>query len=102
MTFAIITDSASDIEPEFEIKENIFIVPTIIIFDKEEFRDTEINRNEFLNRIKSGDIATTSQPSPADIDDKYREALKTSEGQEILGIHFEERCGYESIYYDWS
>ncbi|OLS28910.1 MAG: DegV domain-containing protein [Candidatus Heimdallarchaeota archaeon LC_2] len=100
MTFAIITDSASDIEPEFERKENIFIVPTIIIFDKEEFRDTEINRNEFLNRIKSGDIATTSQPSPADIDDKYREALKISESKEILGIHLTSRLSgtFSTVY----
>ena len=87
MTFAIITDSASDIEPDFGRKENIFIVPTIVIFNKEEFRDSEINREDFLNRIRSGDIATTSQPSPADIDEKYKEALKTSENNEILGIH---------------
>ncbi len=87
MTFAIVTDSASDIEPEFRKNENIFIVPTIILFGKEEFRETDISREVFLDRIKSGDIATTSQPSPADVDEKYREALNTTETNEILGIH---------------
>ncbi|MHA2099198.1 MAG: DegV family protein [Candidatus Kariarchaeaceae archaeon] len=87
VTFAIVTDSASDIEPEFREKENIHVVPTIVIFDKKEYRDTDISREEFLNRIKSGEIATTSQPSPADIDEKYKEALDSTSSKEILGIH---------------
>lgn len=87
MTFAIVTDSASDIEPEFRNNENIFIVPTIILFGKEEFRETDISREVFLNRIKSGDIATTSQPSPADVDSIYKQALDMTVTKEILGIH---------------
>lgn len=87
MSFAIVTDSASDIEPEFRKKENIFIVPTMVIFGKKEFRDSDISKIDFLDRIRAGDIATTSQPSPADADQIYKEALNSSENREILGVH---------------
>ncbi|MCE7735683.1 MAG: DegV family protein, partial [Candidatus Heimdallarchaeota archaeon] len=68
-------------------EENIFIVPTVVIFGKNEFRDSDISKKDFLDRIKAGEIATTSQPSPADTDKIYKEALDSSESREVLGVH---------------
>lgn len=87
MTFTIITDSASDIEPEFQESEDIRVVPTKFIFGSEEYRDTEMAREDFLNRLVSGEIATTSQPSPADFETVYLQALKDNPSKEILSIH---------------
>jgi DegV family protein with EDD domain len=87
LAFAIVTDSASDIEPQFREKENIFVVPTVVIFGKKEYRDSDISKQDFLDRIRSGEIAKTSQPSPADADEIYNLALDTNENREVLGIH---------------
>lgn len=87
MSFSIVTDSASDIEPAFGAKENIFIIPTVVIFGKSEFRDSDISKEDFLERIRAGEIAKTSQPSPADAEEIYLHALDSSENREVLGIH---------------
>ncbi|MFV2016026.1 MAG: DegV family protein, partial [Candidatus Heimdallarchaeota archaeon] len=98
--FAIVTDSASNIEPEFKAKENIFIVPTVVIFGKSEFRDSDISRNDFLERIRTGEIAKTSQPSPADVEKVYNEALNSAESREVLGVHLSSKLSgtFSTVY----
>jgi len=88
MVFSIVTDSASDIEPDFRESENIGVVPTVIIFGEDEvFRDTDITQKEFLDRLNAGQIAKTSQPSLEDFDKEYKAAGDRSEEKEVLAIH---------------
>ncbi|MCH8907321.1 MAG: DegV family protein [Candidatus Heimdallarchaeota archaeon] len=87
--FSIVTDRASDIEPEFQQDEKIYIVPTVILFEKtnEVFRDTEITKSEFLAKLNNGEVAKTGQPSLEDFDTIYRKAAHASEQNQVLAIH---------------
>ncbi len=87
MTFAIVTDSAADLDSKFILKENIRIVPTLLIFGKVAYYDGELSQNEVLDRIMSGEYATTSQSSPADFEKIYSQAVNDYRSKEILAIH---------------
>ena len=84
---AIITDSTCDIREE-ELKSlNVKRVPLYVNFNGEIFKDwVEISPEEVFRRIAAGDdIPGTSQPTPIDFNNAYKEAI--SEGaKEILVI----------------
>lgn len=64
---AIITDSASDINPKIAKKYNIKVIPLRIIFSSNTYRDKiEINSNKFYSMLKS-EIPKTSLPNAKDI-----------------------------------
>lgn len=84
----IITDSTSDISDEVLAKENIKFVPLRVHFgDKEEFLDRiELSPKDFYKKIASSDIMPhTSQPSPHDFVEAYKDAAKPEDT--IISIH---------------
>lgn len=84
----VITDSTSDIPKELVQDLNITVVPLKVHFGDETFTDGEsITAEEFYRKLVVSEIfPTTSQPSPVDFEQAYRQAVE--EGYtEILSIH---------------
>jgi DegV family protein with EDD domain len=87
MTIKIVTDSCADIPPQLAKELGITVVPVYLRFGNEIFRDVvDISQDEFYHRLLHGTIhPSTSQPSPQDFIDAYRELSKKADG--ILSIH---------------
>jgi DegV family protein with EDD domain len=80
MSVAIIADSSSDIPKDFCEKYSIAVAPLYIIFGNETFRDDgkQLPLKAFYDKIrKSPVMPTTSQPTPGDFLEIYKELLKT-------------------------
>jgi len=88
MTVEIVTDSLSDITPEFAKELGITVVPLYVRFGEEVYRDrVEMTTDEFYHRLVHGtNFPTTTQPSPGDFLDVYKKlARKTDEILVITG-----------------
>lgn len=82
----IVTDSTADL-PESLIEEyQVHVVPLRVHFGEEVFLDwVELKPGSFYNKLRKSDILPrTSQPSPGDFVEKYREI---GENQTIISIH---------------
>ena len=86
MSVAIITDSVSDLPGDVADGLGIAVVPLVVRFGNEEFRDgIDISMPEFYNKIRSGaPFPSTAAPSPADFAACYDDAAKRAD--EILVI----------------
>jgi len=86
MAVRIVTDSLSDITPEFAKELGIDVVPVYVRFGKEVFRDRiEMSTDEFYRRLVQGDVfPTTTQPSPGDFLEVFKRLAK--ETNEILVV----------------
>jgi DegV family protein with EDD domain len=75
---AWITDSTSNIEPEFALQHNILIVPIGISFNGETYKDgVDITEEEFYQKlISSPELPKTSQPSIGELVSMYEELKK--------------------------
>ncbi len=83
---AIVTDSTADLPTPVARGLGISVVPLKVIFGKEVYRDgVDIEPDTFYRRLVSGEVATTSQPSPGEFETVYRELLE--KGQSIVSIH---------------
>jgi DegV family protein with EDD domain len=82
MAVEIVTDSLSDITPEFAKELGITVVPLYVRFGEEVYRDrVEMTTDEFYHRLVNGtNFPTTTQPSPGDFLNVYKKlARKTDE-----------------------
>ncbi|MCV7191534.1 DegV family protein [Mycolicibacterium brumae] len=83
MTVVVVTDSSARIPPELAAAYGIRVVPLHILVDGEDLRDG-------LDAVPS-DIhdrpASTSGPSPAELEAVYRQALDDSGGDGVLAAH---------------
>ena len=78
----IITDSASDFEPN-ELKElMIDCIPLSVNFGDEEYKDNvTISKDEFFDKLKNTtEIVKTSQPSLHDIAEEFEAAEHSKDG----------------------
>ncbi len=77
----IITDAAADISKEQAREFDIKVLPFMITTgDKQIIADENLDREEFYDIIiNSAEVPTTSQMSPADIEDIYRSIGKDAE-----------------------
>lgn len=75
---AWITDSTSNIEPEFAQKHHIFVAPIGISFNGDTFKDgVDITEIEFYQRLSSSpNLPKTSQPSLGELVALYEELKK--------------------------
>lgn len=86
MSIRIITDSASDIT-QAEAKEmNITVIPLKTIFGDLEYLDgVTLDHITFYHKLIEGDVLpTTSQISPFDYEERFREAVE--QGDDVLCI----------------
>jgi len=82
----LVTDSASDLPPEFEKELDVTVVPLQIQFSNETFRDrVDLTAEEFYERLqRSSTLPSTAAPSPGAFATIFDElAEKTNE---ILGV----------------
>jgi DegV family protein with EDD domain len=86
MAVEIVTDSLSDITPEFAKELEITVVPLYVRFGEEVYRDrVEMTTDEFYHRLVNGtSFPTTTQPSPGDFLNVYKKLAKKSD--EILVV----------------
>lgn len=85
---AIVTDSTSDLTPEFIGDLNISIIPLKIKIGDDYYKDgVELSKREFWKRITSENIIPkTSQPSPAEFKELYEKLFKKGY-KKIISIH---------------
>ena len=84
MGVSIVADSASDVSQETAAKWGITIMPLKIRFGDEEFLDgkTLTNQRFYERLIESDELPKTSQISPADYEEVFREAV--DKGDEVV------------------
>lgn len=83
----IVTDSTSDLPRELAHEHGIRIVPAVVNFGLESFREgVDISTTEFFARlVASPTFPTTSQPSVGEFMEVYAQAGPS--GEPVLGIH---------------
>lgn len=83
----IITDSSADLPKEVFEKLDITVLPLLINFGEESYRDgLEINIDQLFHKIDNGDVfPNTSQVTPPRFEEAYRKYL--DEGYKIISLH---------------
>ncbi|MDQ4074927.1 MAG: DegV family protein [Chloroflexota bacterium] len=83
----IVTDSGANLPPAIVAKYNIAIVPLRVHIGDQSYREgIEISQERFYQQLVDADpLPKTSQPSPAEFEEVYREILE--QGDEIVSIH---------------
>ncbi|MCH8973891.1 MAG: DegV family protein [Chloroflexi bacterium] len=91
MTVKIVTDSTSDMSPELAAELGVTVVPLTVFFGEEAFKDgIDITRDEFMTRLTTGGVfPRTSQPSPGDFLEVYKEL--TEAGDDVVSIHISDK-----------
>ena len=84
MSVKIVVDSSSDLMPA--VKAKVRTVALSVFFGDQEYKDgITIQPDRFYEMLTQGDVMpTTSQASPADFEDAYREMVE--EGHEVVCI----------------
>lgn len=88
MSIGIVTDSTADLPVEYYESHNVTMVPLVVRFGDEVFRDwIDIKPDEFFKRLKTSNILPkTSQPSAGDFIGAY-EKLAGEGCEHIISIH---------------
>lgn len=82
---SLVTDSACDLPKEVVRAHGIHVVPMTLVFGEDAVRDgVDISADEFAERLRRGERATTSQPPPAAFLDSYRRAAE--DGEAVIGV----------------
>ena len=84
MAVKILTDSTSYIEQGIETKLDIRVVSLNVIFEKESFKERDINNEVFYKMMEKNGIPTSSQPSVQEIYDEMEKIVK--KGDALLCI----------------
>ena len=88
MAVRIVTDSTSDLPAELVTEFGIEVVPVIVRFGQDTFRDgVDITQDEVYRRLADGEPATTSQPAPADFTAVYDSILSQNPDDLIISLH---------------
>lgn len=82
----VVTDSTSDIPEQLTTGLGIIVVPLIVAFGTESFRDgIDLSPQQFLQRLESAaQLPKTSQPPTTAFEDVFRSALEN--GQDVVCI----------------
>lgn len=85
----IVTDSTSDIPPDLAKSLAIEVVPLALMFGEETYRDNvDMTPEQFYERLPRADkLPTTSQPSPVEYMEVYRDVMARYPGSSILSLH---------------
>lgn len=79
-SIGVITDSHSGISPNEATKLGIMVLPMPFYFGEEcYYEEVSITREDFFSRLNSGDRVSTSQPSPEEVMNIWREGLEKFE-----------------------
>jgi len=89
---AIVTDSTSDIPKDMVKEHQITSVPLSVIFGEKTFLDDgiQITIEEFYKKLRSEEkLPTTTQPTPGDFVDVYKDLLKDHD--RVVSIHISKK-----------
>lgn len=91
MKIKVITDSTSDIPHDVAEKLDIRVVPIYVRFGENTYRDgIDISSDQFYSMLTSSAVhPATSQPTPEDFTNTYKEYSDTYDG--IVSIHISSR-----------
>ncbi len=91
MSIKIVTDSTADLPQSLTEELGIMVVPVYVQFGNKTYRDrTDISEEEFYDRLLNFPAhPTTSQPSPQDFADAYKDLGRDADG--IISIHIAEK-----------
>ncbi|HET7037098.1 MAG TPA: DegV family protein [Thermomicrobiaceae bacterium] len=82
----IVTDSTSDLTWDLLSGQPITVVPLTVEIGGETFRDgLDLTREEFLARLRAGELPRTSQPPVGRFQQVYQELIDS--GQDIVSVH---------------
>ena len=83
----IVVDSTADLPPEVAADLGISVVPCLLHFGKETFREgIDISRAEFFRRLQTDpDFPRTAAPAPGQFEDAYRRLA--AETDTVVSIH---------------
>jgi DegV family protein with EDD domain len=83
---ALVADSTTYLPDEYVEKHEVRVAPCMVIWGTEELRDgIDITPDAFYERLNKSDVMpTTTQPTPVDFENIYRELLDA--GKDILVI----------------
>ena len=82
---SLVADSACDLPNEIVRAHGIHIVPMALVYGDLALRDgIDIDSATFVQRLRAGERATTSQPSPATFIEVYKRAAE--DGEVVLAI----------------
>ncbi len=82
----IVTDSTAYLQKDIQEKCKISVVPLSVEIEGKRYREgIDITDDEFYDLLKKGFSAKTSQPSPNDFLETYKNIL--NKGDEIVSIH---------------
>lgn len=85
-SFAVVTDSTSDIAPALATERGIEVVPLLVTFGDESLPDGVLSQPEFFERMAaSPQLPTTSQPSVGAFVAAYERALATA--PTVISLH---------------
>ena len=88
--YVILTDSCCDLSAEMAAELGVEVLPLSLQMGERAYRNyldgREIGFHEFYERVRSGELATTSAVNVGEFEEKMREILKT--GKDILSISF--------------
>ena len=88
--YVILTDSCCDLSAEMAAELGVEVLPLSLQMGDRTYRNyldgREIGFHEFYERVRSGELATTSAVNVGEFEEKMREILKT--GKDILSISF--------------
>lgn len=89
---AFVTDSTCNLPEEIVRRHHITVVPVYVIFGEQSYKDgLEMSSAAFYERLQAyrqetGQMPTTSQPSPGDFQAVY-ERLAAQGVKEVISIH---------------
>jgi DAK2 domain fusion protein YloV len=80
-----ITDTACDLPDTLVYEHGIGLVPTQLIIGEHVYRDRlEMTPAEFFARLRAGEDASTSQPTPQSFQEAFTDALRTAD--RVVGV----------------
>lgn len=84
----VVTDSTADIPRDLQVELNIRVIPLKVHLDNQSYLDGKtLTPEEFYQRLEVAEqMPTTSQPSPMDFCDAYKQAIADG-AEEIISIH---------------
>lgn len=89
-TFAVVTDSTSDISASLAAERGVTVVPLAVTFGAETLTDGVLTQEQFFARMRDEpELPKTSQPAPGAFVEVYERALETA--QSVLSIHISNR-----------
>lgn len=82
---SIVTDSACDLPDEVVRAHGIHVVPMTLVYGDVPLRDrVDIDAQTFIERLRKGEQATTSQPAPAAFLEAFARAAQ--DGEQVVAV----------------